>query len=189
MNFRFSSAGSFLFSRQILFSLLLLLPLFSCQNEKQQKDSEIADLQKDVKQLSEENHKLLKEIQTLREEMKQPPPPLPPSDPTKTETAPSMTMDRMKAELEPLLKNIIENIKKREETPKKENQYGMRIEYDLKNAVYGLNNQSGDQPFAKVIIRYEKFLESGQDSRSYGKGSSSFYFAHQKDRWVFQSYE
>jgi hypothetical protein len=44
-------------------------------------------------------------------------------------------------------------------------------------------------PAAKVIVKYEKFLESADDSRSYGSGSTIFVFANQEDRWVLRSYE
>ena len=67
MSLKFLSAGlNFPFSRQILFALLaacILLP--GCRDEKSEKDPEITELQKDVKQLTEENRELLKEIQGL----------------------------------------------------------------------------------------------------------------------------
>jgi hypothetical protein len=59
----------------------------------------------------------------------------------------------------------------------------------LQNAVYGLQNNEGSNPSAKVIVKFEKFLESGEDSRSYGSGSSTFVFIYQNKQWLLQSYE
>ena len=191
MSLKFLSAGSIQFSRQILFLLLLsfwFVP--ACRTEKAEKDSQISELQKDVKQLSDENRELLKEVQALREEIKHPQtesvdPPEPEPEP-----AEEITIEQVKTEVGPLLAEVIDKIKKTAETPSRDKQYGMRIEYDLKNAVYGLmNTQQGSEPAAKVIVKYEKFLESAEDSRAYGTGNSIFVFAHQNDRWVLQSYE
>lgn len=190
MDSTFLSAGRFYFSRQFFFLLFVLVSSLSCRPEKEDRDSQITELQKDVKQLSEENRQLLREVQRLREEMK--PPQTESTTPAKTITkvADEMTLQRMKREVEPLLKEIIDTIKQTTETPRKDRQYGMRIEYDLKNAVFGLMNvQDGFVPSAKVIVKYEKFLESATDSRSIGEGSSSFLFSYQNDRWVLQSYE
>jgi hypothetical protein len=189
MNFRFLSAGSFWFSRQIFFSFLLLLSPLACRQETKGKDTQISELQRDVKQLSQENKELIREIQSLREEMKQSEPEPKPADiqPVPVEV---MTVERMKKGVEPLLKDVIDKLKQTAETPRKEKQYGMRIEYDLKNAVYGLmHTGEGYPPSAKVIVQYEKFLESGEDSRSIGLGNSTFIFAYQEKRWVLQSYE
>ena len=189
MNLRFSSAGSIRFSRQIFFLLLILFSVHAGCTEKPNNDSQIAELQKEVKQLTEDNRKLLKEVQSLREEINLWRTDVTPATAPEPQTEPveQMTVDRMKAGVEPLLKEVIEKLKKTAETPRKDRQYGMRIEYDLKNAVYGLNNQNG--PSAKVIVKYEKFLESGQDSRSIGVGNSTFMFAYQVDRWVLLSFE
>ena len=67
----------------------------------------------------------------------------------------------------------------------------MRVEYDLKNAVYGLvKNDDQSAPYsAKVIVKFEKFLESDEVSRSYGNGSSTFVFAYRNKQWILQSYE
>lgn len=187
MDSRILSAGSYRISRQIFFTLVILSFLFTCRQEKQQKDPQIDQLRKDVKQLSDENQRLLKELQNLREELKQQ------TQPVVKETKPvvgqEMTMEQMKAEVEPVLKEAIIRIKKTAETPRKDKQYGMRIEYDLANAVYGLQNNEGYPPSAKVIVKYEKFLESDKDSRSYGAGSSTFVFAYQNKQWILQSYE
>jgi septal ring factor EnvC (AmiA/AmiB activator) len=187
MDSKILSAGSYRISRQILFTFLILSSLFSCRQEKQQKDPQMDQLRKDVKQLSDENQRLLKELQNLREELKQQ------TQPVVKETKPvvrqEMTMQQMKVEVEPVLKEAIIRIKKTAETPRKDKQYGMRIEYDLANAVYGLQNNEGYPPSAKVIVKYEKFLESDKDSRSYGTGSSTFIFAYQNKQWILQSYE
>jgi chromosome segregation ATPase len=190
MSLKFLSAGSILFSRQILFFVLLILWIIpACRAEKTEKDSQIAELQQDVKQLSEENQKLLKEVQALREEIK-PPQVEPISAPETEQPVQEITIEQVKTEVGPVLAEVVDKLKKTAETPRTGNQYGMRIEYDLKNAVYGLmNTQEGLKPAAKVIVKYERFLESAGDSRSYGSGSTIFVFANQEDRWVLQSYE
>jgi len=185
MDSKFLSAGGIIVSRQIFFTLLILSFLFACRQEKQ-KDPQMDQLQKDVKQLSGENQRLLKELQNLREELKQQTQPVPAK---KTISRQEMTMEQMKADVEPVLKEAILRIKKTAETPSKDKQYGMRIEYDLANAVYGLQKNEGFSPSAKVIVKYEKFLESDKDSRSYGSGSSIFVFAYHNKQWVLQSYE
>ena len=193
MSLKFLSAGRMECSRQILFLLLLIVSFVTpaCRSEKSEKDSQISELQKDVKQLSDENRELLKEVQALREEIKPPqteavPAPAEPEP----EPAKEITLEQVKTEVGPLLAEVIDKIKKTAETPRKDRQYGMRIEYDLKNAVYGLmNTQQGSEPAAKVIVKYEKFLESASDSRAYGTGNSIFVFAYQNDRWILLSYE
>jgi hypothetical protein len=187
MDSRILSAGSYKISRQIFFTVLIFALLFACRQEKKETDPQIEQLQKDIKNLSDENQRLLKELQQLREDWKQQ------TQPVATEKKPvprqEMTMDQMKAEVEPVLKEVIVRIKKTAETPRKDKQYGMRIEYDLENAVYGLQNNEGFPPSAKVIVKYEKFLESDKDSRSYGTGSSTFVFAYHNKQWILQNYE
>ena len=193
MSLKFLSAGRIKCSRQILFLFLLIVSFLTpaCRSEKAEKDSQISELQKDVKQLSDENRELLKEVQALRDEIKPPQTEAVPV-PAEPEPEPAMeiTIEQVKTEVGPLLAEVIDKIKQTAETPRRERQYGMRIEYDLKNAVYGLmNSQQGSEPAAKVIVKYEKFLESASDSRAYGTGNSIFVFAYQNDRWVLQSYE
>jgi hypothetical protein len=192
MSLKFLSAGSFRYSRQILFFIFLILSFIpACRAEKkEEKDSQIAELQKDVKQLSEENRELIKEVQALRQEMK-PQQTEPIASPqTDIEPVKQVTIEQVKTEVAPVLEDVIDKIKKTADTPRRDRQYGMRIEYDLKNAVYGLmNTQLGSEPAAKVIVKYERFLESAEDSRAYGTGNSTFVFARQDDRWVLQSYE
>ena len=172
-----------------LIGLICLFPLSAC--EKQEQDPQIQNLQRDVKQLSEENRKLLEEIRNLHKEMvKQN---TPQTEPVPKESPPSekMTVDKMKAQVAPLLKEVIKKIKDDSETPKHGDRYGMRVEYDLSHAFYGLvRSENPEAPyFAKVLVRYEKFLESEQVSRSYGVGSSSFLFAYRANRWVLEHFE
>ncbi|HJZ12598.1 MAG TPA: hypothetical protein VJ521_10630, partial [Acidobacteriota bacterium] len=93
--------------------------------------------------------------------------------------------------VEPLLKDVISKLKLAAETPKSGTQFGMRVEYDLKKAVYGLvRNDDPAVPYAaKVIVRYEKFLESETLSRSYGSGTVQFLFAYTHNRWVLLNYQ
>jgi hypothetical protein len=194
MNWKFSSAGSRKISRQMFLFCFLLSSVACRQNQNQdQRAAQIQQQQqqREIKRLSEENQRLSDEIRSLRAELKakQNPTPQPQSSPKVPENNP-MTVERMKTEIKPLLEETIDYIKKTSETPRKQNQYGMRIEYDLKNAVYGLiNDEDGTVPYAKVIVQYEKFLESEKDSRSYGSGSSTFLFAYHNHRWTLQSYE
>ncbi len=185
MDRKFHSAGSFRRSRQFFLAFLTFSFLAFCRAN--QPDPQMQELQKDVKQLSEENRKLQKEIQSLKENLNKKEPEIKPAP----QTAPAeirMTVDQMKQDIQPLLRDIITKIKAVEETPRKAKQYGMRIEYDIKNAVYGLirNPNPSTLYHAKVIIKYEKFLESEQESRSYGSGSATFLFAYQSNQWVLQ---
>jgi hypothetical protein len=67
----------------------------------------------------------------------------------------------------------------------------MRMEYDVPAAVYGLITTGDPEiPYrAKVIVKYEKFLESEKKSGSYGAGSTTFLFALKKNRWVLESFQ
>ena len=187
MILRLISAGGFRISRQI-FLLFLILPfVYSCRSEKKEtNDPQIARLQQDVQKLTEENRRLLEELQNIRKDLKQSSNPAPAVQQTQTAEETRITIEQMKQGVEPLLKDVVTNLKKAAETPRKDRQYGMRIDYDLKNAVYGLHH-SGSVPMAKVIVKYEKFLESGSDSRSYGSGSSTFVFVYHNERWLLQS--
>ena len=192
MNWKFWSAGRIICSRQTFLILFALSLLLSCRQQTKGKDPQIDQLQRDFKQLSSENQRLLKEVQTLREEMRQRQAPhSAPESQTAQQTTELMSVDQMKKEVGLILKDAIERIKKSSETPKGENKFGMRVEYDLKNAVYGLvNNNDPSAPYsAKVIVKFEKFLESGNVSRSYGNGSSTFVFAYRNKQWILQSYE
>jgi regulator of replication initiation timing len=192
MYWKFWSAGKMICSRQIFFIFLILISFSSCRQNQTEKDSQIAQLQKEVNRLSEENQRLTNEVQALRIQVqtKQ-------TIPAATETAKrepsveSMTVEQMKKEIAPILKDAIEKIKLSSESPRNGKQFGMRVEYDLKNAVYGLvKNEDESAPYsAKVIVKFEKFLESNNVSRSYGNGSSTFVFAYRNKQWILQSYE
>jgi hypothetical protein len=191
MKRKFPSAGSWRTSRQ-MFLYFLLFSFLACREQQDQSNTQIQQLQREVKRLSEENQRLSDEVRSLRTQLK-PNESTPPQTQSTIVPAPArntMTVERMKKEVKPLLEEAIDRIKQSSETPRKQNQYGMRIEYDLKNAVYGLiNDEEGIVPYAKVIVKYEKFLESENDSRPYGSGSSTFLFAFHNNHWTLQSYE
>ena len=149
------------------------------------------ELQKDVRRLSGENRKLLEEIQSMRKDLQKQITPQTQPAAKKMPPAEKMTLEKMKAEVAPLLKEIIAKIKESSETPKRGNRYGMRIEYDLPHAFFGLiRTENRETPYmAKVIVRYEKFLESQEVSRSYGLGSTTFLFEYRANRWLLQDYE
>jgi hypothetical protein len=180
----------------LLVAFLIFIPHFSaCRKEE---DPRISQLQKDVRQLSEENRGLKEELQTMRQEMavaQRENAIVRPSPQTQTAPAkpaqPQMTVDRMKRELQPMLVDFIQKLKAAGDTPRKGNQYGMRIEYDLTKAIYGLvQNDDPDQPFTgKVIVPYRKFLESEMDSKSYGEGTTQFIFIFQDDHWSLQTFQ
>ena len=163
---------------------ILMVSLFSC-SKTPEKDPRVEKLQNDVQKLAEQNKKLQSEVGRLQTQLteSQSQPVLPPvqSQPAVMK----MTVDRMKIEIRPELDKAIADLKKSAETPRKGNQFGMRVEYDLKKAFYGLieTGNPGVPYQAKVIVTFEKFLESGTESKSYGKGSTMLMFAYRKNRW------
>jgi hypothetical protein len=167
-----------------LLIVFLVVTYFSC-TKAPEKDPRVEKLQNDVQKLAEQNKKLQSEVQRLQTQLteSQSQPALPP---VQTEPAVKrMTVDRMKIEIKPALDKAIQDLKKSAETPRKGNQFGMRVEYDLKKAFYGLI-ETGNQrvPYqAKVIVTFEKFLESGTESKSYGKGSTMLMFAYRNNHW------
>lgn len=174
-------------SRAFLPFLSVLMLSFSCGNAPRE-DPRIAQIQKDLARQEEENRRLQKEMEDLRQELRsvqsQPSTQTMPSQPAR----PSMTLDRMKSEVAPVLAEVIRRIKEDSDTSRKGDQYGMRVEYDLNHAVYGLV-QSKDRKtsyLAKVIVKYEKFLESQKESHSYGSGAQEFFFAYRGQKWVYQ---
>jgi hypothetical protein len=180
MNFRFHA------------SLLLVVSFLSgCVQKEQGPDPQMIQLQQDVRRLSVENQKLLQEIQSMRQDLARQEQEERSASEQKTEPdQQEMTLDRVKLEVEPLLREAIKRIKVKVETPKKGKQFGMRMEYDLRRAVYGLA-RSEDSLFpstAKVLVPYAKYLESDQESKSYGLGTTTFHFAYRNDRWVLDSY-
>jgi len=177
------------------FSIIFLLTfsLFASACRKEEKDPRIEEVQKDVRLLLQENQKLRQEVQSLHHDMEN-------RSPVQTATAEApgsapkqdeMTVEKMKVELQPSLLDLINRIKSTAETPAKGTQFGLRQEYNLKKAVYGLVRT--DDPItpyqAKVIVPYEKYLESDSVSRSYGTGSTTFIFVHRGGQWFLHTYE
>lgn len=173
----------FLFSVSILFTA-------SCQRDiSRQPDPKVQKLEQQVQQLSEQNRKLQEDIKDLQSKMQShidaQTIPTTPVKERKTE----MTLEKLKQQVAPALKEAILKTKKQSETPKRGTQFGMRLDYDVPAAIYGLIT-TGDPaiPYrAKVIVKYEKYLESEKKSDSYGSGSTTFLFALKKNRWVLES--
>jgi chromosome segregation ATPase len=161
-----------------------MVSLFSC-SKAPEKDPRVEKLQSDVQKLAEQNKKLQSEVERLQTQLTESqsqPAVLPVQTP---EAVKKMTVDRMKVEIRPALDKAILDLKKSAETPRQGNQFGMRVEYDLKKAFYGLIETGNERvPYqAKVIVTFEKFLESGTESKSYGKGSTMLMFAFRNNRW------
>lgn len=178
---------------RVFVSFLFLSFLSGLACRKEEKDPRIEELQKDVRLLLQENEKLRKEVQSLHVEKEKPVvPQTAPEEIAGTVTKPDeMTVEKMKLEIEPSLLDLINRIKSAAETPKKGIQFGMRQEYNLKKAVYGLvRTDDPVTPYqAKVIVPYEKYLESDSVSRSYGAGSTTFIFVNRGGQWFLQTYE
>jgi len=190
MDWKFGSAGRIICFRQTFLISALALSI-GCGQSKPQQDPQLDQLRTDIRKLSEENQHLLKEIQALRKEREEKMAAAPQTSTSGQLPAQAMTLEQMKKEVSPILKDTIEKIKEASESSKNGKQFGMRVEYDLKNAVYGLVKTENDlAPYhAKVIVKFEKFLESRDFSRSYGNGSSTFVFAYRSGQWILQSYE
>ena len=173
----------------LLLYAVLLLSLQQCQK---QEDPRIQNLQKDVTRLKEENQRLQNKVEDLqiRLNAQSRPQSVPSKQPEKA-AVPEMTVEMMKKQIEPLLQEVIKKAKPVSDPSEKSNQFRMRVEYDLKSPIYGLvRNEDPTIPYwAKVIVRYEKFLESSSVSRSYGTGSIQFLFAYTNDRWVLINYQ
>lgn len=187
---RFQNPTSMKFFLSNLLLSLLMVSLFSC-TKAPEKDPRVEKLQNDVEKLAAQNKKLqsdLERLQTQVTESQTQPAMLP----VQIQTQPAfkkMTVDRMKIEIRPALDKAIQDIKKSAETPRKGNQFGMRVEYNLQKAFYGLIETGNTwTPYhAKIIVTFEKFLESGTESKSYGKGSTMFMFAYRNNRWELLS--
>jgi TolA-binding protein len=177
-------------AKSILFLAAVVLSAISCQrNVSQQPDPRVQKLEQEVRRLNEENQKLEDQIQDLQTRMQthidvQTMPSIP-----EKEKKSQMTVQILKQQIAPALKEAISKSKKQLETPKRGSQFGMRMEYDLPAAVYGLITTGDPEiPYrAKVIVKFEKFLESEKKSDSYGSGSTTFLFALRKNRWVLES--
>lgn len=171
-----------------LLFVILVVTTLSC-TKSGEKDPRVEKLQSDVKKLEEQNRKLQSEVQQLQSQVNEPPTQHVAEQTQEAVT--KMTVERMKKEIKPALDKAIQKLKQSEETPRKDNQFGMRVEYDLKKAFYGLIETGNEQvPYqAKVIVTFEKFLESGNDSKSYGKGSTMLMFSYRNNRWELISSE
>jgi cell division protein FtsB len=167
----------------------------TCKKEKlapDEKDAKIQQLRQDVDRLSVQTQKLREEIVKLQDRVAQ-------NEALQTKafaernssSSSEMNVDRVKREVGPLLSIEIQKLKKSSDTPKHGTQFGMRTEYDTKKAVYGLvRNDNPAIPYlARVIVPYEKFLESDKGSRSMSKGSTKFLFAYRKNKWTFEKIE
>lgn len=102
-----------------------------------------------------------------------------------------MTLERARSELGPLVEKSVQRVKESQDTQAGENRYGMRTEYSPKTAIYGLvRNHSKDNPYmAKVIVPYERFLETESGSKPYGKGTARFLFTYHKGKWSLVSHD
>lgn len=173
-------------------SLLYLVLLLSLQQCQKQEDPGIQNLQKDVTRLKEENQRLQKEVENLQTRLSEQsrPQSIPSRQPEKS-AVPEMTVEMMKKQIQPLLQEVVKKAKPPADSSEKSKQFRMRVEYDLESPIYGLvRNEDPVIPYwAKVIVRYEKFLESSSLSRSYGTGSIQFLFAYTNDRWVLINYQ
>jgi cell division septum initiation protein DivIVA len=167
--------------------VLSFLVSVSC-SKSVEKDPRVEKLQNEVQALAQQNKELQTEIRQLQTQVQE----LKDQQVTKAQTqqqGQKMTVDMMKREIRPALEEAIQDIRKKAETPRSGTQFGMRVEYDLKNAFYGLI-ETGDErsPYqAKVIVTFEKFLESEKESKSYGKGSTMLVFSYRKRKWVLDS--
>jgi hypothetical protein len=172
--------------RSALCFLFCVLLMASCQP---QEDPRIAQLEKDVARLSDENNRLVEQIRSMEKQLAEEPAPqaVPVPEP-EAPSFPEMTVDTMKAEIQPLLKDLVEKLKTSEARTAGSG-FRMRTEYDMKGAIYGLvRNEDPAVPYwAKVIVRYEKFVESDSYSRSFGRGSLQFLFAFANNRWVLMN--
>ena len=175
-----------------LFLILILLCIASC---RQKEDPRIGQMQKDVARLNQENENLRKDIQRLTQDVQSrgqyPATQTAGSVPQTSGSANEMTVEEMKASVKPLVVDFIKKLKAAGETPSKNNQFGMRMEYDIPSAVYGLVRTNDEEaPYsAKVIVKYEKFLETTGNSKSYGTGTTTFYFNYENNHWSLQTFE
>ena len=175
---------------RVIPTAFLFLSLSSCRQPEKGPDPEISKLQEDVHRLAQENEKLLDEIKAMRRELTE----QREKENQAAQTKPAereMTVDRMKLEVQPVLQETIHQLKAVTDTPRKGKQFGMRTEYDLKRAVFGLVRSDDPRTpyFAKVVVRYERFLESENESKSYGFGTINFLFAYRNGHWLLETYQ
>jgi hypothetical protein len=177
------------------FKLLVILSLICFVSCGQKEDSRVEQLQKDVARLNQENERLRNEMQQLYQKVQSNAHPVPTQTSVNTaqtsETRKEITVEEMKTAVKPLVVDFIKKLKAASETPSKNDQFGMRMEYDIPSAVYGLVRTNDEEaPYsAKVIVKYEKFLETTSNSKSYGIGTTTFYFTYENDHWSLQTFE
>lgn len=175
--------------RRIFSSLMLILALLAVACSKMpREDTRISQLQKEVARLSEENKKLEQSLQRLRQEVEEEHNRSPIVQ-TQSSPAPQrMTLEQMKTGVLPVLQEVIRKIKMSSDTPKKGDGFGMRIEYDIPHAVYGLVQNRDPRALysARVIVGYKKYLESKKESRAYSDGSQAFHFVFREQKWIYQ---
>ena len=173
----------------LLLTVAVCLSLPSC-TKKEASDPRVDQLQNEVAKLSGKNKKLQSDVLELQQKIEElevrAATPVPVSTAQSQARIP-MTAERMKAEVAPVLEAEIRKIKLASDTPRKGSAYGMRVEYDTKHAVYGLNQSKDRKTYAaRVVVKYEKILESETDSRTYDTGSQEFRFAYKNGKWVLE---
>jgi hypothetical protein len=186
--------------RNVRVALLLALSVFASAGCRQQKDPEIAQLRDEVGRLSKENQQFkeqvdslssrIKEQQTQISELLVAKQPKPAVTAAPDEPKPQgMSVDRARAELTPLLSAMIKELKDERDTATATGGFGMRTEYYLRSAVYGLirSTDPGTSYLVKVLVPSEKFVVSQTGSKSYGKDTERFLFAYRKQKWVLLS--
>ncbi len=178
---------------EIILTGLLVIPI-SCKQEKplpNEKDVKIEELRKDVDRLSRETQEIRKEILDLKDQMAQQQALQTRSAAASSASKSEMNIERVKREVAPVLQEVIHKLKKETDTPKQGSQFGMRTEYDTKRAVYGLiRSENPAIPYlARVIVSYQKYLESVKETRAISNGTTRFLFAYRKGRWTFEKIE
>ena len=186
--------------RNICVALLVGLCAFVQSACRQDKDPEVAKLHEDVDRLSKENQQLKQQMDSLSSQVqeqqtqlsdwteKQSKPPAQPDVPEEPKPQP-MTVDRARAELMPVPAGMVKRNEDQRNTAVASGAYGMRTEYNLKSAVFGLirNSEPGTPYLVKVLVPYEKYVVSESGSKSYGKDTERFLFAYRKQKWILLS--
>jgi TolA-binding protein len=173
-------------------SLLLLVIFLSCSKQPAE-DPRLTKLEQEVQSLNAKTEQLNQQLQQLQQQVAEVQTRTTEQMQTRTMAADAnradeMSVSRMKREVEPLVTKIIDQSKADTDTESKGDQFGMRVEYDLKHAVYGLSRtQNEASPYlAKVIVPYQKFVTSSKESRSYGSSTREFVFVYAKGKWILQ---
>jgi TolA-binding protein len=174
--------------------LSLILPiLFVACNQQPKEDPRLPKLEQEVQSLNAKTDQLNQQLQQLQTQVLEVQTRTAEQVQTRnvatnTNHADEMSISRMKREVEPLVTKIVDQSSTEAGTEGKGDQYSMRVEYDLKHAVYGLSRtQNEASPYlAKVIVPYQKFVSSSRESRSYGNDTREFVFAYTKGKWVLQ---